>query len=335
VTPESKSSTAPAQTKRAIKIQAQPSKASARRTENAVSLIYVPLHLGGSHRGVSMGPAAMKVAELSARVERFGFRVAEEIDIAVPISVCWGATKTTTAKCVPEILQVSQDVARAVENALDKGIIPITIGGDHSLAIGSIAGVANYFRRIKEAFGLVWFDAHGDINTPDTTRSGNVHGMPLAVSLGHGDPRLTELCGYSPKIPGSRSALIGIRDIDIAERAIIEQTGITPFTMRDIDHLGLGRVTDLAIGAVGFDVSGIHVSFDIDSIDPDVAPGVSTHARGGLNYREAILALTLLAESQMITSIDICELNPANDVRNQTAELAVDLILACLGNSIL
>ena len=263
----------------------------------------------------------MKVAELSEKIERFGFRVAEEIDINVPTSVCWGETKST-AKCVPEILQVSQDVAAAVEAALAQGTIPITIGGDHSLAIGSITGVANHFRKINEDFGLVWFDAHGDINTPDTTRSGNVHGMPLAVSLGQGDPRLVELGGYSPKIPGNRSALIGIRDIDIAERAIIEQTGITPFTMRDIDHLGLGRVTDLAIGAVGFDVSGIHVSFDIDSIDPDVAPGVSTPARGGLNYREAILALTLLAESQMITSIDICELNPAFDVRNQTAHLA-------------
>ena len=300
----------------------------------SVTLIYVPLHLGGSHRGVSMGPAAMRVAEVSERIERFGFRVAREIEINVPPSVCWG-DRPSNARCVPEIAEVSHEIASAVEGALTDGTIPITIGGDHSLAIGSITGVSSYYRKLNQEYGLIWFDAHGDINTPDTSRSGNVHGMPLAVSLGTGDSRLTELLGYSPKVVGKRSVLIGIRDIDEAEREIISQSGITAFTIRDIDHLGLGRVTDLALGAVGADVAGIHLSFDIDVLDPDIAPGVSTPARGGLTYREAHLALTLLAESQLVRSIDIAELNPAFDMQNRTADLSVELILSSLGQRIL
>ncbi len=300
----------------------------------AVTLIYVPLHLGGSHRGVSMGPAAMKVAEVAEKIEKIGFRVAREIDINVPHSVCWW-DKHSTAKCVPEIAEVSQEVADAVEGALASGTIPITIGGDHSLAIGSIAGVSNHFRKLNQKFGLIWFDAHGDINTPDTSESGNVHGMPFAVSLGHGDPRLVELCGFSPKVDAKKSVLIGIRAIDAPEREMITSTGVSAFTMRDIDHLGLGRVTDLALAAVGNDISGLHVSFDIDAIDPQVAPGVSTPSRGGLSYRESHLALELLAETGLVCSIDIVELNPAKDTRNKTAELATGLILSALGQNIL
>jgi arginase len=301
---------------------------------DSVTLIYVPLHLGGSHRGVSMGPAAMRVAELPERIAKLGFKVAEEVEIQVPHSVCWW-DQQSPAKCVPEIGQVSKDVAEAVEAAMFARTIPITIGGDHSLAIGSIAGVSSYYRKLGQSYGLVWFDAHGDINTPESSSSGNVHGMPLAVSLGHGDQRLVELMGFSPKVQPNRSVLIGIRDLDEPEREIIDQSGITPFTIRDIDHLGLGRVTDLALGACGSDVSGLHLSFDIDVMDPDIAPGVSTPARGGLNYRESHLALTLLAESQLLRSIDIVELNPAFDVQNRTADVAVELILSCLGKRIL
>lgn len=328
--PEAKSSDKPPEKSTG----AEGSQQAARKKLDSVTLIYVPLHLGGSHRGVSMGPAAMRVAELPESIERLGFKVADEIDIQVPYSVCWW-DQHSPAKCVPEIGQVSEDVAAAVEAAMAKGTIPITIGGDHSLAIGSIAGASNYYRKRNENWGLIWFDAHGDINTPESSGSGNVHGMPLAVSLGRGDERLTELLGYSPKVLPNRSVLIGIRDVDPPERELIDQCGVTPFTIRDIDHLGLGRVTDLAMGACGSDSSGLHVSFDIDVIDPDVAPGVSTPARGGLNYRESHLALTLLAESQMVRSIDIVELNPANDIKNSTAKLAVELILSILGERIL
>ncbi|MBI4534226.1 MAG: arginase [Candidatus Melainabacteria bacterium] len=302
--------------------------------KTTVTLIYVPLHLGGSHRGVSMGPAAMRVAEVAERIEAQGCTVVREIEINVPASVCWWDKQSAT-RCVPEITQVSQEVAQAVEGALASGTIPITIGGDHSLAIGSIAGTANYYRQLKQTFGLIWFDAHGDINTPDTTQSGNVHGMPFAVALGKGDQRLTQLCGFSPKVPGGKSVLIGARDLDPPERDIINESGVTVFTIRDIDHLGLGRVTDLALGAVGSEIAGIHLSFDLDVIDPDIAPGVSTPARGGLNYRESHLALSLLAESRLVRSIDLVELNPAFDIQNRTADLAVELLLSILGKTIL
>ena len=314
--------------------QVSPATTGQGRRGRPVSLIYVPLFLGGSHRGASMGPAAMRVAELPERIKALGFSVAEEIDIDVPHSVCWW-DKDSQSKCVPEIYQVSEAVADAVESAMEAGNLPITIGGDHSLAIGSIAGAASHYKKHDQTFGLIWFDAHGDINTPDTSASGNVHGMPLAVSLGRGDEKLVNLKGFSPKIPAKRSVLIGIRDVDPPERDMINQTGITPFTMKEIDHLGLGRVTDLALGSVGADVSGIHVSFDIDVIDPDVAPGVSTASRGGLSYRESHLALELLAESDLVRSLDIVELNPAFDIRNKTAELAVELILSALGKRIL
>jgi arginase len=316
------------------RVQFGPSIIRERKVIKSVTLIYVPLHLGGSHRGVSMGPAAVQVAEVPDRIEELGYKVASEVNISVPHSVCWW-DRQTHARCVPEITQVSQAVAEAVEEAMAQDTIPITIGGDHSLAIGSIAGVANYYRKRQENFGLVWFDAHGDINTPDTTQSGNVHGMPFAVALGQGDSRLTELCGFSPKVPAKRSAIIGIRDLDPPERDLINESGVTAYTIRDVDHLGMGRVTDLALGAVGNDVSGIHLSFDLDVLDPEIAPGVSTPARGGLNYREINLALSLLAESQLIRSIDIVELNPAFDIQNRTAELAGELILQTLGKRIL
>lgn len=195
--------------------------------------------------------------------------------------------------------------------------------------------MAKHFKKLGQNFGLVWFDAHGDINTPDTSLSGNVHGMPLAVSLGRGDDKLVNLGGFSPKVERDRTALIGIRSLDEPERQLVDECGVAAFTMKDIDHLGLSRVMDLALGAIGGDVSGLHVSFDIDVIDPDVAPGVSTDERGGLSYRESHLALELLAETNLVTSIDFVELNPARDVRNRTAELATELILSVLGKRIL
>jgi arginase len=306
-----------------------------KRHAKPVTLIYVPLHLGGSHRGVSMGPAAMKVAEVQERLEHLGFKVVREVNINVPASVCWWDKQAGHSKCVPEIAEVSLEVAAAVEGALANDTIPVTIGGDHSLAIGSIGGASSYYRKCDQTFGLIWFDAHGDINTPETTHSGNVHGMPFAVSLGHGDHRLVNLLDFSPKAPARRSVLVGIRDIDEPERDIINETGITAFTMRDVDHLGMARVMDLALSAMGSDVAGIHLSFDLDVLDPDIAPGVSTPARGGLNYREIQHALSLLAETGLVRSIDICELNPAFDIQNRTAELAVELLQTSLGKSIL
>jgi len=307
----------------------------------AVTLIYCPLHLGGPHAGASMGPAAMKVASVVSKIEKLGFKIQREVDIPVPNTLCWWEDKADQPRCVPEIGQVSLDVAQAVEEAMEAGTIPITLGGDHSLAIGSIAGASNFYRKRKEEFGVVWFDAHGDINTPQSSHSGNVHGMPFAVSLGDGDERLINLLGFSPKVKANRCALIGIRDLDVEEIQLIAKSGITPFTMRDLDDLGMAAVIRDALAAVRKDdaqatpLKGLHVSFDLDVIDPDVAPGVSTESRGGLSYRESHYALELLADTGLVASIDIVELNPARDIRNQTAELAVDLVQSALGKNIL
>ena len=302
---------------------------------NSVTLVYVPIYLGGPHRGTSMGPAAMRVAGIRERIESMGFNIANEIEISVPQSLCWLDRSDSKPKCIPEIMQVSLELAVAVQAAMDAGTIPITIGGDHSIAIGSLAGVSSYYRKRHETFGCVWFDAHGDINTPETSGSGNVHGMPFAVSLGYGDKGLVDLLGHSPKVDAKLSALVGLRDIDPGERGMIEKSGVTAFSMRDIDYEGLSKVNELIAKTVAQGVDGIHVSFDLDVMDPDLAPGVSTPARGGLTYREASISLALLAETGLLRSIDIAELNPANDVRSRSAELAVDLTATCLGNRIL
>jgi arginase len=315
--------------------EAAMAKSAQRKRINSVTLVYVPIYFGGRHRGTSMGPAAIRVAELAERLRAMGMDVVDEVEIPVPISLCWLEHSKNEPRCIPEIREVSLAVAAAVEAAMDKGTLPVTIGGDHSLAIGSLAGVSSYHRRKQQNFGLIWFDAHGDINTPETSPSGNVHGMPLAVGLGHGDDRFTKLLNFAPKVDPKRTVLIGIRDLDVLEREMIAKTGITVFTMRDIDQLGLGSVLDLAFGAVGYDVEGIHLSFDIDVMDPLAAPGVSTPARGGMTYREAVHALTLLAETGLVRSFDVAELNPACDVQNQTAEVAVELIMTALGQRIL
>lgn len=318
-----------------------PGRSGERQRARAVTLIYCPLHLGGPHAGASMGPAAMKVAGVVSKIEKLGFKIAREVDIPVPNSLCRWEKTDNQPRCVPEIGQVSLDVAAAVEEAMDAGTIAITLGGDHSLAIGSIAGVANFCRKKKEDFGVVWFDAHGDINTPQSSHSGNVHGMPFAVSLGNGDDRLVNLFGYAPKLDPSRCALVGLRDLDQEEIRFISESGIQPFTMRDIDERGMGGVLRTALTGInrsnksGKKLSRLHISFDLDVIDPDVAPGVSTASMGGLSYRESHHAMELLADTDMVSSIDIVELNPARDIRNRTAELAVELVQSALGKNIL
>lgn len=313
----------------------RPSASNGLKKFDEVSLIYVPLFIGGKHRGASLGPAAMKVAELREKIQSLGFKVAREIELSEPPQTCWFDRSAGGPACVPEITELSEELAKAVEEAMDAGTIPITIGGDHSLAIGSITGVSKHYRKHNEKFGLVWFDAHGDINTPDTTYSGNVHGMPLAVSLGKGDERLVNVGGYTPKIEGSKTVLIGVRDIDPPERALIKELGINAFSMRDLDHMGMTRLADRTVELLGKDITGIHLSFDIDVMDPEIAPGVSTAAPGGLSYREAHLALCILAETGLVRSIDFVELNPAQDIKNKTAEMATDLIRTALGYTIL
>lgn len=303
---------------------------------DSVTLIYVPMYLGGCHRGASMGPAAMRVAGLSESLQAMGIRVHREIEIQVPINVSWSAPRVgKEPRRLDEVLEVSKKVAAAVEQAMEENTIAITIGGDHSLAIGSLAGASSYYRKKQQEFGLLWFDAHGDLNTPETSPSGNIHGMPVAIALGKGDKRLTELNGFSPKVDVEKTVLLGTRALDDGERVHIKETGLTAYTMRDIDRLGVARVTDLAMNRIGRDVSGLHISFDLDVMDPEVLPGVCLPEIGGINFREAALALTLLAETGLVRSIDMVELNPAGDTRNKSAELAVELLKTSLGDRIL
>ncbi|MDA8442237.1 MAG: arginase, partial [Peptococcaceae bacterium] len=231
---------------------------------------------------------------------------------------------------LPEIVQASEELCTMVAGAARDGRIPLVIGGDHSIGIGTLAGMA----QVKQRLGVLWFDTHGDANSPRTTSSGNIHGMPLAVSLGVGDDKLVAVGGSGHKIQAENVVLIGIRNLDQEEREFLRQTRVTVFTMRDIDQLGMKEVMRRALDIVTEDTDGVHVSFDLDVIDPTEAPGVGTPVSGGINYREAHLAMELVAESGIMSSMEVAEVNPILDTRNKTAELAVGLISSAFGKSI-
>ena len=294
----------------------------------------VPLDLGAGRRGVDMGPAAMRIAGLAQRIERLGYRVLDAGDLEIPIAEV-SEVGMHEQRYLQEIASTCEQLAGMVRDALGAGYLPLAIGGDHSLAIGSIAGVAMHLQASEQPFGLIWIDAHGDVNTPETTPSGNIHGMPVAVSLGLGDPRLTRIGGLSPKVTPDRVALIGVRSLDAGERRLIQETGIEVFSMRDVDVEGISAVMEEALGIATKGTTGFHLSFDMDAIDPTFAPGVGTQVRGGLDYREAHLALELAADTRRLISADLVEVNPIFDNRNATASLGVELIESLLGKSIL
>ncbi len=297
-----------------------------------VALIGVPLDWGASKRGASGGPAAIRRAELQKHLEGMGLAVADLGDIAVPKeNVRPGGGKM---KYAPVIRKVCRLLAEETYDALKSGHTPVVLGGDHSLAAGSVSGVARRFRESGKDIGLIWVDAHGDINTPQTSPSGNLHGMPLAHILGMGDKALSRLAGFSPAVAASRVALVGVRDLDAGERANLRKSGIRVFTMMDIDRHGLARVIEQAIETAGEGTAGIHVSFDIDAADPSIAEGVGTPKRGGLNYREAHLLMEIVAESGRLLSLDLTEVNPLEDSHNMTAVLASELIQSALGKRI-
>ncbi|MBA2564953.1 MAG: arginase, partial [Gemmatimonadetes bacterium] len=234
-----------------------------------------------------------------------------------------------------EIAGTCEELATLVRDALAAGRLPLTIGGDHSLSIGTIAGLAMHLQPAEKTFGLIWIDAHGDLNTPDTTPSGNIHGMPVAVSLGLGDARLTRIGGFSPKVAPDRVALIGVRALDAGERKLIQELGVEVFSMRDVDADGISSVMDEALRIATRGTAGFHLSFDMDAIDPNFAPGVGTRVRGGLDYREAHLALEVASDTDLLLSADLVEVNPILDNQNSTAALAVELVESLLGKSIL
>jgi arginase len=300
-----------------------------------ITLIGVPLDLGAGRRGVDMGPSALRGAEIHARLRELGCDVADHGDMEVFIAETRDPGDPKL-KYLKEIRQTCLALRDAVGAILGEGRMPIVLGGDHSLAIGSIAGASRFFReRQKKKIGLVWFDAHGDMNTPDTSPSGNIHGMPLAVALGLGEPSLVDLAGERPMVEGSRAAVVGLRDVDPAERGNVKETGIGAFTMRDIDERGMRIVMEEAIKRASNGTAGIHVSFDIDGIDPDFAPGVGTPSPGGISYREAHLAMEMLADTGLVVSAEVVEVNPILDHRNNTAKLGVGLLESLLGKKIL
>jgi len=299
-----------------------------------IHIINVPLDLGASRRGTDAGPSAFRVARLSAAISKLGYTLTTETDIPVP-AMETRQTSNTKTRFKDEILAVCESLAEVSKQSIENGEFPLVIGGDHSIAMGTVAGVSAHFKKSDQELGLIWFDAHGDMNLPEFSPSGNVHGMPLAHLLGHGDPELSSILGHSPAVKPEHVVLIGIRAIDRVERDFIRKSGVTAFTMRDIDEQGMSEIARQALEIVNKGTSGFHVSFDLDGCDPEVIPGSGTLVPGGVSYREAHLLLEQCASDGRLTSMEVVELNPFVDQGNVSAERAVTLVQSALGRSIL
>lgn len=299
----------------------------------SVRIIGVPLDLGASRRGVDMGPFAVRAAGLAERLRALGHEVDDDGNLHIPDRGMF-PPDCRGLDFLGAITDVCRTLADVTASAAADGRIPLALGGDHSLAAGSVAGVARARRARGERIGLLWIDAHADLNTPESSLSGNVHGMPVAHLLGHGDPVLASLAGDGPAVLGEHVALVGIRDLDLAERAHLRAWGIQLYSMRDIDQRGLSACVAEAIARISEGTSGFCCSFDADAVDPSAAPGVGTPVRGGLTFREAHLALEMVADTGRLLGLDIVEVNPILDITNQTADLAVGLAASALGQRI-
>jgi arginase len=299
-----------------------------------IRVIGVPLDLGQSRRGVDMGPSAVRVAGLEARLEALGHQVEDggNVPVAIPEQKPEGAAN---AKYLKEITATCTKHAELVLKTLEAGKVPLALGGDHSMAAGTVSGVAEFYRRQSQRIGLIWIDAHTDINTPESSPSGNVHGMPLAALMGLWPGELANIFEFSPKVRADNCVLVGVRDIDAVEKENVRKTGIGVFTMRDIDERGMRTVMEEALRIAGRGTAGYHISLDMDWVDPEDAPGVGTPVRGGATYREAHLAMEIIADHGRMLSFEIVEVNPVIDEHNQTADLAVELALSAFGKKIL
>jgi arginase len=294
-----------------------------------IDVIGVPIDLGADRRGVDMGPSAIRYADLRGRLEALGHTIEDKGNIDVPIQETCSITDPKL-KYIDCIIPMGRRVAGAVATSIQGGRLPLVLGGDHSLSVGSIRGAA---RRGK--LGVIWLDAHGDFNTPQTTPSGNIHGMPLAALCGLGDPRLTALWDETPPvIDPQRVAVIGARDLDPGEKNNLRDAGVLVFSMEQIDRIGMLTALEQAIERISRDVDGIYLSMDLDALDPRFAPGVGTPVLGGLTYREAHLVCEVVAETGKLIGMDIVEVNPILDERNQTAKLAVDFACSALGSRV-
>ena len=306
-----------------------------RADTTAVSVIGVPIDLGAGRRGVDMGPSALRVAGIGTALQALGHRVEDLGDLPVKIPETQGPGDPRL-KYLREIREVCVLLREQVAATLERASFPLVLGGDHSIAIGTLAGLSRHHAARGERVGLVWIDAHADSNCSESSHSGNIHGMSLAVALGIGPGELTGLGGASdPMVDGARAAVVGVRSVDESERTNVRATGVGAFTMRDVDERGMRAVMEEAITRASHGTAGIHVSLDLDSLDPGYAPGVGTPVPGGLSYREAHLAMEMLADSGRVISAELVEVNPILDTRNQTAALAVELVTSLLGKKIL
>jgi arginase len=299
-----------------------------------VHIIGVPLDLGAGRRGVDMGPSAFRIAGIGDQIVALGRTVVDKGDLPAPIPETQRPADKKK-KYIRDIARVCHKLYEAVLESLEDGAIPLVLGGDHSLATGSVAASAEWLRRTtSQPLGLIWVDAHGDMNTPETSTSGNVHGMPLAALLGN-EPAELAAIGSSPSVRPQHTVLVGIRNLDEREKERIRQSGVNVFTMKDIDRDGVAAVAERALALASDGTGGIHVSFDMDVCDPTIAPGVGTAVKGGLDYREAHMVMEMVADSRRLVALDLVEANPTLDIRNATAEFGTELALSALGKGIL
>ena len=301
---------------------------------SSISILGAPLDLGAGRRGVDMGPSALRLAGLNARLASLGYEIEDLGNVAVAQQENT-PTGAENAKYLPQIAKICVKLAAMIETVLAQDKFPLVLGGDHSIAAGTVSGVSHIYRQRGEKIGLIWIDAHADMNTPDSSPSGNVHGMPLACCIGRGPRELTDIFEFSPKIEGANVALIGIRDVDERERVLVRESGATVFTMRDIDERGLRSVMEQALAIATSGTAGFHLSLDMDSVDPDEAPGVGTPVRGGMTYREAHLAMETVCDCSRMLSMELVEVNPVLDSANRTALLGVELVMSAMGKKIL
>lgn len=299
-----------------------------------IDIIGFPMDLGADRRGVDMGPSALRIACLRERLVQLGYDVLDLGDLPIEIRERLLADNPNL-KYLREIVKKAENLAAMVEQSLESGRFPLCIGGDHTIALGSVAGVSGFCSKNHKTPGLLWIDAHADMNVESTTPSGNIHGMPLSAILGYGHPELVDLYNEKSKVRPENCVIIGARSIDPGERELIERTGITVYTMSDIDRRGIAEIMDEIVSNLCNTVQHLHVSFDLDSVDPAVAMGVGTPVPGGLDYREAHLIMETIAEIDFFGSLDIAEVNPIVDTRNQSAVLAVELVASALGLRIL
>lgn len=302
--------------------------------DKTVALVGVPMDLGGGRRGVDMGPSAMRIADVGPEVRSMGldFEDHGNVEVREPESA---EPADESARFLPEIADCCVRLRHKVEALLEDDRFPLVVGGDHSIAVGTIAGLTSHYHKRDERVGLIWFDAHGDMNTPGTTHSGNIHGMPLAACLGHGPEALTKIGDRFPMVEVENTTLVGVRSLDDGERELLRSTGIRCFTMKDIDLHGIHTVMREAIARATAGTAGFHLSFDLDGTDPDVAPGVGTPVPGGVSFREAHTVMELVAESGKLLGLELTEINPILDNRNRTAKTAVEFALSALGKIVL